>query len=75
MNSLIPFLQDLNDAELAVFIAYRFDNFFAKSKQKIVSEVKRCDLLLEDLKLLNDIGLKLDSESENRCPQCKSDRL
>lgn len=36
--------------------------------------MKRCDLSLEDLKLLNDIGLKFDFELENS-PQCKSDRL
>lgn len=75
MNDLTTFLQDLNDNELAVFITYRFDDFLAKSKQKIVSQVKRRGLSLEDLKLLSNIGLQVDSDSIISCPQCKSNKF
>ena len=75
MNDLATFLQDLNDNELAVFITYRFDDFLAKSKQKIVSEVKRRGLTLEDLKLLSNEGLQVESDAIINCPQCNSDRL
>ncbi|PKQ60640.1 hypothetical protein BZG01_20675 [Labilibaculum manganireducens] len=75
MNDLNTFLQGLNDNELAVFITYRFDDFLAKSKQKIVSEVKRRGLSLEDLKLLSNIGLQVNSDSIICCPQCNSDRF
>lgn len=75
MNDLNKFLHDLSDNELAVFIAYKFDDFLARSKQKIVSEVKKRGLSLGDLKLLYDKGLPVNSESPISCPQCKSDRF
>jgi 4-hydroxy-3-methylbut-2-en-1-yl diphosphate synthase IspG/GcpE len=75
MNDLTALLKYLNDNELAVFITYRFDDFLAKSKQKNVSEVKRRGLSLEDLKLLSNIGLQVNSDSIISCPQCNSDRF
>lgn len=75
MNDLTTFLQDLNDNELAVFIAYRFDDFLAKSKQKIFNEMKRRDLSPEDLKVLYATGLQVESDSVINCPQCNSVRF
>lgn len=75
MNDLNTFLQDLNNNELAVFIAYRFDDFMAKSKQKILSEVKNRGLSPDDLKRLYNTGLKIKSDSNLKCPQCGSDHL
>ena len=75
MKDLDIFLENLNDSELAAFIAYRFEDFLDNSRQKIVREIKKRELTHSDLKILFDKGLQIDTESNITCPQCGSDRF
>lgn len=75
MNDLDRFLQSLNDSELATLIAYRIHDFSMNSKQKIIREVKQRKLSLNDLNVLYNKGLQIDSDSDTICPQCGSDRF
>ncbi len=75
MKSLDKFLIDLNDTELAIFIAYRFDDFLEGSRNKVISEVKRRKLSKDRLTELYQEGLPKSANNDYTCLQCNSDRF
>lgn len=49
MSKLDEFLEDLDNSELSVFAAYRFEGFLDESRQKIKNEILKRELSKEKL--------------------------
>lgn len=75
MKDLDHFLADLSDSELAIFIAYRFDDFLDNSKQKIIAEVDKRKLTHAQIKELFNNGIPTNADSDYLCPRCSSPRF
>jgi len=76
MSAFDNFINSLSNAELAIFIRYRYPGFLESSRQKIDSEVKKRKLSSEYLEILSNKKIDAEIESEiNHCPRCGSTRL
>ncbi|MFA8435332.1 MAG: hypothetical protein ACEPOZ_12510 [Marinifilaceae bacterium] len=75
MKNLNKFLSSLDDTELSIFIAYRFEDFLDRSRNKISAEVKRRKLNKSDLKKLLEKGLPANTQNPFACPQYNSSRF
>ena len=76
MNKLDNFINSLSNHELAIFFEYRYNGFLKNSKEKIDTEINRRNLSPEQLKLLKDKKLIIDSSEETKfCQRCGSDKL